>query len=261
MSITDNGEYGKKQIDTLEMIWGEGYLSPGGVSEIDLILNEKSLKNKSVLDIGCGCGSAAFHFINNYSPNHVLGVDVEEMVIERANILKSKIIEKNKLNFKVIKPGKLPFYDNSFDVVFSKDTFLHIPDKENLIKDIFRILNPGGFLCVGDWMRIDDNHPSKLMQEYIKLEGLSMNMCSLERYDKALNVSGFKNIKLNDRNRWYLNTAKKELNDLSTTYKKQLIKILGFEDAEGTINIWKKMIEVLEIGEHRPGHFYAEKPF
>ena len=38
-----------------------------------------------------------------------------------------------------------------------------------------------------------------------------------------------------------------------------LIKILGIEDAEGTINIWKKMIEVLEKGEHRPGHFYAEK--
>ena len=45
MSITDEGEYGKKQIDTLEMIWGEGYLSPGGASEIDLILNGKSLKN------------------------------------------------------------------------------------------------------------------------------------------------------------------------------------------------------------------------
>ena len=56
MSITDEGEYGKKQIDTLEMIWGEGYLSPGGASEIDLILNDKSLKNKKILDIGCGCG-------------------------------------------------------------------------------------------------------------------------------------------------------------------------------------------------------------
>ena len=51
MSITDEGEYGKKQIDTLEMIWGEGYLSPGGASEIDLILIDKSLKN-TILKIG-----------------------------------------------------------------------------------------------------------------------------------------------------------------------------------------------------------------
>ena len=72
--------------------------------------------------------------------------------------------------------------------------------------------------------------------------------------------TGFKNIQFTDRNKWYLNLAKKELNDLSTIYKEKLIKILGIEDAEGTINIWKKMIEVLEKGEHRPGHFYAEKP-
>tara|TARA_B100000700_G_scaffold311671_1_gene394249 strand:- start:1520 stop:2305 length:786 start_codon:yes stop_codon:yes gene_type:complete len=260
MSITEDGEYGKKQIDTLEMIWGEGYLSPGGASEIDLILNNKSLKNKKILDIGCGCGSAAFHFIKNYSPKYILGVDVEEKVIKRANELKSNVLEKNKVEFKVIKPGVLPFDNISFDVIFSKDTFLHISDKETLVNDLYRVLKPGGFLCVGDWMRIDDDHPSKLMQEYIKLEGLSMNMCSLQRYGNALNSSGFKNIKLTDRNKWYLNLAKKELNDLSTIYKEQLIKILGIEDAEGTIKIWKKMIEVLEKGEHRPGHFYAEKP-
>ena len=45
----------------------------------------------------------------------------------------------------------------------------------------------------------------------------------------------------------------------NSTLEILLIKILGIDDAEGAINIWKKMIEVLEKGEHRPGHFYAEK--
>ena len=40
MSITDEGEYGKKQINTLEMIWGEGFLSPGGSDEIPFGLPE-----------------------------------------------------------------------------------------------------------------------------------------------------------------------------------------------------------------------------
>ena len=38
MSITDDGQYGDKQIRFLEAIWGEGFLSPGGVTEIDLVL-------------------------------------------------------------------------------------------------------------------------------------------------------------------------------------------------------------------------------
>ena len=260
MSITDEGEYGKKQINTLEMIWGEGFLSPGGADEIDLVLNNKSIKNLKILDIGCGAGSAAFHFIRNHSIGHVTAVDVEKEVIDRANQLKSKYSFEKFVDFKVIDPGPLDFNDASFDMVFSKDTFLHIKDKESLAAELFRVIKPGGFLCVSDWMRVDDNYPSQLMQEYIKMEGLSMNMCSLERYSKALKSTGFKNIFLRDRNAWYLEVAKKELSDLQTTYFKKLIGILGKDDAESTIKIWKKMVEVLEIGEHRPGHFYAEKP-
>ena len=86
-----------------------------------------------------------------------------------------------------------------------------------------------------------------------------MNMCSLERYSKALISAGFKNILLKDRNAWYLEVAKRELNDLQTVFYKRLIDILGKEDADATIRIWEKMVEVLATGEHRPGHFYAEK--
>ena len=43
MSITDEAEYGQKQINTLELIWGEGFLSPGGIQEIDYVLNNRSI--------------------------------------------------------------------------------------------------------------------------------------------------------------------------------------------------------------------------
>ena len=87
-----------------------------------------------------------------------------------------------------------------------------------------------------------------------------MEMCSLQRYSNALNEAGFKNIQINDRNSWYLELAKKELSDLKTVYREKLNQILGVEDTELTIQTWTKMVEVIEQGEHRPGHFYAEKP-
>ena len=260
MSITDEGEYSQKQINTLEMIWGEGFLSPGGSDEIDLVLNNKSIKNMKILDIGCGDGSAAFHFINKHSVGHVTAVDVEKEVIDRANELRANYNLEKFVDFKIIQPGPLEFKDASFEMVFSKDTFLHIEDKEKLAEDLFRVIKNGGFLCVSDWMRVDDNPPSTLMKEYIKMEGLSMNMCSLQRYSKALKSVGFINIQLRDRNAWYLEVAKRELNDLQTFFYKRLIDILGKEDADATIRIWEKMVEVLTAGEHRPGHFYAEKP-
>ena len=53
MSITDEGHYGDKQIRFLEAVWGEGFLSPGGVDEIDLVLHGIDIEGMRVLDIGC----------------------------------------------------------------------------------------------------------------------------------------------------------------------------------------------------------------
>ena len=121
MSITDEGEYGKKQIDTLEMIWGEGFLSPGGSEEIDLVLNNKSIKNLTILDIGCGAGSAAFHFIRNHSVGHVTAVDVEKEVIDRANELKSKYSFEKHVDFRVINLSPSKFTIPGVCIRFTED--------------------------------------------------------------------------------------------------------------------------------------------
>ena len=52
MSITDDGEYGQKQIDFLELIWGKGFLSPGGTTEVDLVVDGLDLSGLHILDIG-----------------------------------------------------------------------------------------------------------------------------------------------------------------------------------------------------------------
>ena len=65
MSITDEGHYGPKQLNLLKTVWGEGFLSPGGTDEIDEILKGIDVSNKSILDIGCGCGGAAIHLIKS----------------------------------------------------------------------------------------------------------------------------------------------------------------------------------------------------
>ena len=49
MSLTDEGHYGPKQLNMLKVIWGEGYLSPGGSEEIDEIIGELDLSNKKNL--------------------------------------------------------------------------------------------------------------------------------------------------------------------------------------------------------------------
>ena len=259
MSITDEGHYGPKQLNLLKTVWGEGFLSPGGTDEIDEVVKGIDITDKSILDIGCGCGGAAIHLIKSHGAKSVLGIDIEPLVVKRAEELAARQGLSNLTQFRCVKPGPLNIPDESVDLVFSKEVFLHIPNKDYLIKDIYRVLKPRGLVVVSDWMRIDDNPPSLLMQEYIDAEGLDMYMCSLKHYEKLLEKVGFIDITIKDRNAWYLVKAKQELVAIEGPLNDKVIEAIGPEETVGAIDIWKKLIEVLEIGEHRPGHFKAVK--
>ena len=261
MSITDDGDYGAKQVGFLEIIWGEGFLSPGGIEELDLMLTGLNISNKDVLDIGCGCGGAAFHLTRNYNVNTVTGIDVEPLVIKRANELAHKYRLTDQTNFEVVDPGSLAFEENQFDVVFSKDAFLHIPDKEGLAVEVARVIRPGGLLVASDWMRSNDEPLSDEMMEYIAAEGMDMHMCSIGRYRDAIAFAGFVDIELKDRNKWYSDLAKREVAAMSRSpLREKIVNLIGENEAKNTIEIWKKMIGVLESGEHRPGHIRARMP-
>ena len=259
MSLTDEGHYGPKQLNMLKTIWGEGFLSPGGTDEIDQILKGLDLKGKKVLDIGCGTGGAVFHMIEKYGANEAIGIDPEPLVIETANDLAIKKGISDKVKFICTKPGEHKFEDKSFQVVFSKEAFLHIIDKKKLLQEINDILVDDGILSVGDWMRNDDNEPSEEMKEYIAAEGLDMFMCSLEKYESLLKETRFKVLSLNDRNKWYLEKVKTEISDIKGPLYDEVIKQIGKEEADGALEIWEKLLGVVEKGEHRPGNFQAIK--
>ena len=259
MSLTDEGHYGPKQLNMLEVIWGKGYLSPGGSDEIDQIIGELDLSGKKVLDIGCGSGGAVFHILEKHNAEEVVGFDVEPLVIEQAKTVALERGLSEKALFKSIMPGQLDVDDSSFDVIFSKEAFIHIPNKIQLMTDIHRVLKLGGYLAVGDWMRNDDNPPSLQMQEYIAAEGLDYYMCSLDKYREILESTGFKIISMNDRNKWYLEKVKKEVADIEGHLWNQVVEAIGIEEGEYALDIWKKLLGVVEKGEHRPGNFRALK--
>ena len=105
MSLTDEGHYGPKQLNLLKVVWGEGFLSPGGTAEIDEIMTGVDATDRNVLDIGCGCGGAAFHLLKKYKVKSVEGIDPEPLVIQTAKDLAIKNKLEDVTTFKQIKPG------------------------------------------------------------------------------------------------------------------------------------------------------------
>ena len=99
MIISKESEYDQKQIKVLELLWGKGFLSPGGTDEIDLIVNQRNLENKTILDIGCGSGGALIYFSEKFNIKQAIGIDIEPHVINQANFHKNNsIMYSNKNN-------------------------------------------------------------------------------------------------------------------------------------------------------------------
>ena len=103
----------------------------------------------------------------------------------------------------------MPLPDASVDVVFSKDSIVHIPDKEALSADAFRVLKPGGWFVASDWLISHDGQPSPEMTDYIAKEDLDFGMASPARYRRALEAAGFVDVSLTNRNPWYRAVARK----------------------------------------------------
>ncbi len=252
-------EYDDTAIRFLEALWGEGYLSPGGPDEVDRVVEGLSLAGKRVLDVGCGAGGLALHLVQRHGAGHVTGFDVELPVIEQARRLAEAKGFADRTTFVHAPPGRLPFDDGSFDLVFSKDALLHVADKEALFADIFRMLAPGGVFAASDWLISHDGEPSADMKAYVAAEGLSFAMASPERYRRAMEGAGFRDVTITDRNPWYREVAREELARLKGPLGTRAAEAVGAAYVAKNIGTWEAMQKVLDSGEHRPTHLRGRK--
>lgn len=260
MTEAHDGElYSGKLIRMLEIVWGDGRLSPGGSDEVNLVLEGLVLAGRSVLDIGSGAGGIDIQLVETHDAGYVMGIDVEDTVIATARAKVAARGLAHRIGFAKVAPGPLPLPPQAFDVVFSKDSIVHIPDKHELARDVFRVLKPGGVFAASDWLIGHDGEPSPEMKAYIAAEGLDFGMASPARYEAALAAAGFIEIRVTSRNAWYREQARHEIAAMKGPLYEKASAELGHHFVDHNIDIWERMLVVLDKGEHCPSHIRARK--
>jgi 2-polyprenyl-3-methyl-5-hydroxy-6-metoxy-1,4-benzoquinol methylase len=105
---------------------------------------------KSLLDVACGAGGPALH-IASLTGCSVTGIDVHEQAVATANKLAAERGLAQRAKFQTLDAGRqLPFPDRSFDAITCIDAINHFPDREQVVADWARLLNPGGRLLFTD---------------------------------------------------------------------------------------------------------------
>ncbi len=252
--------YHGQMVAMLQVIWGEGFLSPGGPEEVARLIADADLTGTSLLDIGCGAGGIDLALVRNHGAGYVTGLDVEDTVLARARELIARAQLGARIGLVKAAPGPLPFPPGTFEVVFSKDSLVHISDKQALMAEVFRVLKPGGRFIASDWLIGHDGAPSAAMRAYIEAEGLDFGMASAARYRDAMRSAGFVELSTTSRNAWYREAAREELARLRGPVGAAAARIVGQEFVDHNIAIWTLMLPVLQSGEHCPTHLRALKP-
>lgn len=253
-------EYTDEFIAKLELLWGEGFLSPGGPEETARILEGIDLAGKDVMDIGCGIGGIEVILVRDYGAATVTGLDVEEPLVRRARDRAAQDGLADRISIRLVEPDPFPFPAACFDIVFSKDSMIHIPDKAALFADVHRVLRPGGTFVASDWMQSVAGPGSPEMATFVKSSGLSFAMGITDNLPAMLQAAGFDDIRIVDRNSWYREEARNELLRMRGELREQLLDILGREKADRWIEMRVAMIAALDAGVFRPTHFRAVKP-
>ena len=259
MDTEEHIEYTDNFILNLEEVFGAGFLSPGGAEEVAKIVEHIDLAGKDVLDIGVGVAGPACALVQNHGVGHLTGVDIEKPVLLKAAATVEKCRLSDRITLRRIKPGPLPFEEGTYDVVFSKDTIIHIADKKMLFEDVFRILRPGGWLTMSDWCRSEDPFTAE-MTEWTEGTGLSFAMQPLKDYEDLLSDAGFVDVSTTDRNAWFAMYSESLAKRLKDRGYNRMVEVFGKEGADWGINRAELRAVVAAQGQLRPGHLRGRKP-
>jgi len=160
------------------------------------------LHGKELIDIGGGTGIVALTALEMGAAKVVCG-DISEYMLERGRE-KAKPLgyDSSRIEFRQLDAESLPYDDNSFDIVMTGMAFGLLPDQKKAVKEMFRVLRPGGLVSLGAhgpehyWEAIDTNLRA-INKKYVLGYRLEFWPRTEKQIHNLMKDSGFKDIRTN----------------------------------------------------------------
>jgi SAM-dependent methyltransferase len=259
--MTQPRQYSDAVLASMQSLYGKGFLSPGGATEVFDIVEGLAIEGREVLDLGCGIGGACLVLAGELGAARVHGIDLEPASLDQAAGLIGEAGLAERVTFEPVEPGPLPLPDAAFDVVFTKDVICHVPDKPALFAEAYRVLRPGGVFACGDWIRgdapaADGSTAFEDWDARLARSGLVFFFEPLATYQAGLSAAGFASVEVRDHSAWSEQDGRRQLAQ-SEAEASALRETLGEDGFQSRVAITRARIEALANGSLRHLHIRA----
>lgn len=252
----DEQQYSTNGILRYERIFGPGFVSTGGLHTTQEFVESLNLKpGQRVLDIGCGIGGGDFYMAQQYGVA-VHGVDLSVNMVLLALERAFTQHKNSKVSFEIADVTTCEVKDGSYDVIYSRDTILHIQDKPALFRRFMKMLKPGGKLLISDYCRAPQA-PSEGFAAYIKQRGYDLH--PVADYAAMLQAAGFVEVVGEDRT-WQFRECLAREREMAVHERAAFVKEFSQKDFDYLMQGWQDKLERVAEGEQCWGLFKASAP-
>jgi phosphoethanolamine N-methyltransferase len=203
----DATQYQAEAIAKYEAVYGQHFISPGGADSARACIARLGLKpGMRVLDVGCGLGGSAFLMAREHGV-WVHGIDVSANMLASARERLSSQGLASLVTLEQVDVLELPVTPR-YDVIYSRDVFLHIHDKPRLMAQLRGLLLPGGLLFFTDYGR-GEGKPGVEFAAYIAQRQYDLH--TVQGYRMLLDRAGFVDVVAEDHTADLVSIMRSEL--------------------------------------------------
>jgi ubiquinone/menaquinone biosynthesis C-methylase UbiE len=149
------------------------------LTDLDPLIPNRRASYPVVIDVGVGWGRSLKKLNERFRPQRLIGMDVDPQMLEASG--REAAAAGVRAEFLHCSASKIALPDNSVDLLFCHQTFHHLIDQEDAIREFFRVLRPGGVMLFAEstkryihsWIiRLLFRHPMEVQKtaaEYLAL--------------------------------------------------------------------------------------------
>ena len=153
----------------------------------------KIKKGDTVIDLGSGAGNDAFVARHETGvEGKVIGIDFTPAMIDRAR-RNAEVRGFNNVEFRQGDIEKMPVSANTADVIVSNCVLNLVPNKDGVIREIYRVLKPGGHFSISDIV-LEGSLPKEIREAAEMYAGCVAGAIQKQVYMELFSAIGFRNI-------------------------------------------------------------------